>query len=116
LKSQIPIQTWADWDDRRPGFLEIDLVCHEGGDNNGDFAFSLTVTDIATGFAGRDRLRTTLMAVTSCRVREVSYRFATPRHAPRGVLLGRTRQPSLVGLAMHAPGRLQPARTSLTRH
>jgi Integrase core domain len=50
LKSQIPMRTWADWDDQRPGFVEIDLVGHEGGDNNGDFASSLTVTDIATGW------------------------------------------------------------------
>jgi hypothetical protein len=50
LKSQIPMRTWADWDENRPGFVEIDLVGHEGGDNNGDFASSLTVTDIATGW------------------------------------------------------------------
>ena len=50
LKSQIPMRTWADWDERRPGFVEIDLVGHEGGDNNGDFCCSLTVTDIATGW------------------------------------------------------------------
>ena len=50
LKSQIPIRTWADWDENRPGFVEIDLVGHEGGDTNGDFACSLTVTDIATGW------------------------------------------------------------------
>jgi len=31
LKSQIPIRTWADWDDAVPGFVEIDLVGHEGG-------------------------------------------------------------------------------------
>ena len=31
LKSQIPIRTWADWDDTVPGFVEIDLVGHEGG-------------------------------------------------------------------------------------
>ena len=29
LKSQIPIRTWADWDDAVPGFVEIDLVGHE---------------------------------------------------------------------------------------
>jgi hypothetical protein len=50
LKSQIPMRTWADWDEHHPGFVEIDLVGHEGGDNNGDFACSLTVTDIATGW------------------------------------------------------------------
>ena len=31
LKSQIPVRTWADWDDARPGFVEIDLVSHDGG-------------------------------------------------------------------------------------
>jgi hypothetical protein len=44
------MRTWADWDENIPGFVEIDLVGHEGGDNNGDFACSLTVTDIATGW------------------------------------------------------------------
>jgi hypothetical protein len=32
LRSQIPMRTWADWDDQQPGFVEIDLVGHEGGD------------------------------------------------------------------------------------
>jgi hypothetical protein len=50
LKSQIPIRTWADWDDARPGFVEIDLVGHEGGNPAGEFASTLTVTDIATGW------------------------------------------------------------------
>ena len=50
LKSQIPIRTWADWDDAVPGFVEIDLVGHEGGHNSGEFCFTLTVTDIATGW------------------------------------------------------------------
>src|SRR5271165_7212366 len=31
LKSQIPVRTWADWDDAVPGFVEIDLVSHDGG-------------------------------------------------------------------------------------
>ena len=35
LKSQIPVRTWADWDDARPGFVEIDLVCHDGGNPAG---------------------------------------------------------------------------------
>jgi hypothetical protein len=31
LKSQIPMRTWADRDESVPGFVEIDLVGHEGG-------------------------------------------------------------------------------------
>jgi len=50
LKSQIPIRTWADWDDAVPGFVEIDLVGHEGGNASGEYCFTLTVTDIATGW------------------------------------------------------------------
>jgi transposase InsO family protein len=50
LKSQIPVRTWADWDDAVPGFVEIDLVGHEGGTSSGEFCFTLTVTDIATGW------------------------------------------------------------------
>ncbi|MBK8445494.1 MAG: hypothetical protein IPL41_01895 [Micropruina sp.] len=40
LKSSIPLKTWHDWDDTRPGFLQIDLVGHDGGDNNGAFHYS----------------------------------------------------------------------------
>jgi len=50
LKSQIPVRTWADWDDAVPGFVQIDLVGHEGGNSSGEFCFTLTVTDIATGW------------------------------------------------------------------
>lgn len=50
LKDSIPMRTWADWDDSRPGFVEIDLVGHEGGNNRGEFCFTLDITDIATGW------------------------------------------------------------------
>jgi hypothetical protein len=50
LRSQIPVRTWTDWDDARPGFVEVDLVSHDGGNPIGPFAFTLTVTDIATGW------------------------------------------------------------------
>ena len=50
LKSQIKVRTWADWDDKRPGFEEIDLVQHEGGNSSGFFACTLDVTDVSTGW------------------------------------------------------------------
>lgn len=50
LKSRIPMKTWAEWDDATPGFVEIDLVGHDGGDNNDVFCYTLCVTDVATGW------------------------------------------------------------------
>src|SRR5215207_6332319 len=48
LKHQIPVRTFADWSDVRPGFLEADLVAHCGGVAEGAFLYTLTLTDIAT--------------------------------------------------------------------
>ncbi len=50
LRSQIPVRTFAEWDQARAGFLEIDLVGHEGGDPRGEFAYSLCCTDVASGW------------------------------------------------------------------
>ncbi|WP_460742894.1 DDE-type integrase/transposase/recombinase, partial [Mariniluteicoccus endophyticus] len=50
LKSSIPMKTWSEWSDTTPGFVEIDLVSHDGGDNNGEHCWTLCVTDIATGW------------------------------------------------------------------
>lgn len=50
LKSQIPIRTFADWEENQPGFVEIDLVGHEGGHAEGDFLQTLDVTDVQTGW------------------------------------------------------------------
>jgi hypothetical protein len=43
------MRTRAEWNGAVPGFVEIDLVCHEGGINRGEFCFTLTITDICTG-------------------------------------------------------------------
>jgi len=51
LRSQIQIRTSSDWDENRPGFGEIDLVSHGGGDERGDFAQSLCFTDIASAWS-----------------------------------------------------------------
>ena len=50
LKDAIAIRMWAQCDDAAPGFVEIDLVGHEGGNAVGEHAYTLTVTDIATGW------------------------------------------------------------------
>jgi hypothetical protein len=41
IKRQIPIRTFAEWNETSPGFCEVDLVAHDGGDPGGDFCQTL---------------------------------------------------------------------------
>lgn len=49
LKNQIPIKT-DHWDVTKPGFLEADTVAHCGNSLSGDFVWSITLTDIYSGW------------------------------------------------------------------
>jgi hypothetical protein len=57
LKHQIPIRTFSDWNEQKPGFVEIDLVGHDGGDSHGDYAQTLDVTDICTTWTETEAVR-----------------------------------------------------------
>ena len=50
LKKAIPVRTYAQWDDARPGFVEMDLVAHCGETTAGQYLNTLTVVDISTGW------------------------------------------------------------------
>lgn len=50
LKHSIPIRTFADWDDAKPGFLEMDLVAHCGESTEGQYLNTLTATDVTTAW------------------------------------------------------------------
>lgn len=49
LKNKIPIRT-ANWDIELPGYMEADTVAHCGNSLAGNFVWSLTMTDILTGW------------------------------------------------------------------
>lgn len=49
LKNQIPVKT-DHWDVTQPGFFEADTVAHCGNSMAGDFVYSLTFTDILSGW------------------------------------------------------------------
>ena len=57
LKHQIPIRTFEGHDLAEPGFMEIDLVGHEGGNAQGDFAHTLDVTDVCSGWTETQAVR-----------------------------------------------------------
>jgi len=46
LKHQIPIRTFADWNEKKVGFFEIDLCGHDGGLAKGDFAWTLNFVEV----------------------------------------------------------------------
>jgi hypothetical protein len=50
LKKQIPVRTFAEWNDVVAGFVEADLVAHCGETVAGTFLNTLVITDIATAW------------------------------------------------------------------
>ena len=49
LKHHIPLKVDR-WDARVPGFTEVDLVAHSGNSGEGEFAYTLNVTDVFSGW------------------------------------------------------------------
>jgi hypothetical protein len=50
LKNSIPIRTFGDWNENKPGFLEADLVAHCGESTEGFYLTTLSTVDVATGW------------------------------------------------------------------
>lgn len=63
LKHSIPIRTFEDWDDKRVGFEEADLVAFCGDTVRGEYVNGLNLVDVATGwvsleaFIGKAQIR-----------------------------------------------------------
>ena len=51
LKSAIPIRTFTDWQENKPGFLEIDLVAHCGESVEGFYLTTLMTVDVDSGWS-----------------------------------------------------------------
>jgi len=49
LKRQIPIKL-TQWDTQKVGFQEVDLVSHCGGNSSGQFAHTVSLTEISSGW------------------------------------------------------------------
>lgn len=78
LKDSIPIRTWAQWDDAVPGFVEIDLVGHEGGNAAGEHCYTLTVTDIATGWTENRSVRNKAQKWVFAALEDITASFPFP--------------------------------------
>jgi hypothetical protein len=49
-RTLIPIRTFDGEDQKQPGYVEVDLVGHDGGSTRGEYAQTLTLTDVNTGW------------------------------------------------------------------
>ena len=78
LKDSIPMRTWAQWDDAVPGFVEIDLVGHEGGNSRGEFCFTLDITDIATGWTETRSVRNKAQKWVFAAIKDATAAFPFP--------------------------------------
>jgi transposase InsO family protein len=54
LRQEIPVRTFTEWDDARPGFVEIDLVAHCGTSTRGFYLCTLCAVDITTAWIELD--------------------------------------------------------------
>jgi hypothetical protein len=50
IRKMVPVGTFADWGEARPGYLEIDFVTHCGERAAGSFVHTLVLTDVASGW------------------------------------------------------------------
>ncbi|MDV6237506.1 DDE-type integrase/transposase/recombinase [Leptospira ellisii] len=50
LIDKIPIKTFGEWKDSTPGFTQVDLIAHNGGNVYGGFFSTLCATDVCTGW------------------------------------------------------------------
>ena len=57
LRQQIPVRTYAPWEEERAGSLEIDLVAHCGATTAGHYLNTLVATDVATGWTECQAIR-----------------------------------------------------------
>ena len=78
LKHSIPIRTFADWNEKEPGFLEVDLVGHEGGNLQGEFLYSLDATDIHTGWTETRAIKNKAQIWTFNALKEIRKKFPFP--------------------------------------
>lgn len=50
IRKNVPVRTFADWNDPMPGYVEADLVAHCGESVAGSFSYTLVLTDIASAW------------------------------------------------------------------
>jgi hypothetical protein len=86
LKKRVAILAYRECALQPPGFFQIDLVQHDGGNPSGEFAdlrsdYTLTMTDVATGWTVHYPLRNKAHKWVKESLQDARNRFVFPFHA-----------------------------------
>ena len=50
MQRNVPVRTFAEWEEPLPGDMEADLVSHGGESAAGSFVYTITLTEVASGW------------------------------------------------------------------
>jgi hypothetical protein len=120
LKHEIPIRTFTEWADARPGFCEVDLIAHWGSSPQGFDLCTLCAVDIATTWVeleavwGRGRSGSAPPCTTSARASRCRWWGSTVTTDRSSSTTGSTLV-SARGDHLHAQPRLQEERRGSCR-
>jgi hypothetical protein len=78
LKQQIAVRTFWRWDDRKPGFCEIDTVSHDGGYASGEYLFTLSATDVCLCWSEFRALKNKARTWTEKALEDIRATFPVP--------------------------------------
>ena len=80
LKKQIPLRTFSEWNEQRPGFVEIDLVGHDGGLLQGEHLYTLDMTDVYSGWTEVQAVQNKAQVWVFAALKELRARLPFPLH------------------------------------
>jgi len=78
LKQQIPVRTFWRWDEKQPGFSEIDTVSHDGGYSAGEYLFTLSATDVCLCWSEFRALKNKARSWTEKALEDIRVNFPVP--------------------------------------
>jgi hypothetical protein len=78
LKGQIPVRTFSEWNEGAPGFFEVDLVAHEGGNAKGEYIQTLDMVDVFSGWTETRAVKNKAQVWVFEALREVRERLPFP--------------------------------------
>lgn len=78
LKNQIPVKMWTEWEETKPGFIELDSVHHNGGNPSGFYCYTVSMEDVSTGWHENQAHIGKSEAYTTRAIEEGGERFPFP--------------------------------------